>query len=212
MIWQRMKVNTKFKSCFGWLVFNAFNSRLTGWIEQMGLCAPGVKPAMETETRLRRWSTDIKKGKNYLLSRRKTLSPNILQACPLQKLQHAACSHVHTKKNPEWSKVVFSHCSTVYYEHMCWHHKAIQLYSLFPRGVILLRSPADWSDLAGMQDRTIDNRLEETDLIIRMTSIETKRLYIYCINFVSNNLNKTADSFVGWTEQDFLPPPRMPLW
>jgi len=74
----------------------------------------------------------------------------------------------------------------------------------FQGALFLLRNPADLSDLAGMQDGTFDKRLEETDLIIRMTSSETKRLNIYCINSVSNNLNKTADSFVGWTEQDFF--------
>lgn len=46
-----------------------------------------------------------------------------------------------------------------------------------------------------------------------MPSIETKRLYIYCINSVSNKLNKTADRFVGWTEQDFIfPLSQMQLW
>lgn len=38
-----------------------------------------------------------------------------------------------------------------------------------------------------------------------MISIETKRLHTYCIDSVSNDLNKTADISVGWTGQDYFP-------
>lgn len=45
-----------------------------------------------------------------------------------------------------------------------------------------------------------------------MISIETKRLHTYCIDSVSKNLNKTADTSVGWSEQDYFPCSQTPLW
>lgn len=108
------------------------------------LCTPDRKPSIKTRN-LGRWSTDITKvALEQPAEQEKNPFPKYPTGCLHQNLQCTAwSSHVHTKKNPEWSEVVISHCSIVYYEHMLTSQGYTTIFITSMGNKLLLRNPVD---------------------------------------------------------------------